>query len=118
MMFFWSELPRWFYALLILAVVAIAAIIFSMVRGQVSVSAGAVQYMDEYNTGGGNTREGRKVAPPGGFAPRPGDQPHNTVIDRSKPQNTPFVPSQVPETVPAPTGNTASSGRGRNGQRN
>lgn len=120
MMFFWSELPRWFWGLLIVAILAVVGIIYSMVRGQVSVSAGAVQYMDDYNRDGksSNPRENRRQAPAGGFAPRPGEQPYNTIIDRNKPKNDSFVPSQQPTIPqqqpdqPAPTGN----GRGRGGR--
>ena len=95
MMFFWSEIPRWIYAVALLAVLAIAAIIYSMVRGQVSVSAGAVQYMDEYNQKGSNPREVRTAAPPGGFKKREGEPEHNTVIDRNKPGNPPANPAPV-----------------------
>jgi len=119
MMFFWSEIPRWIYAVILVALIAIAGIVFSVVRGQVSTSAGAVQYMDDYNQKGSTTnpREMRRTAPAGGFAPRPGEQPHNTVIKKEDRQQ-PFVPSQsatTPPTTETRPGNSPRGGReGRN----
>jgi hypothetical protein len=117
MMFFWSEVPRWIYAVILIALLAIAGIVFSVVRGQVSTSAGAVQYMDDYNQKGStNPREMRRTAPAGGFAPRPGEQPHNTVIKKEDRQQ-PFVPSQSANT-PAPQDRPGFSPRGGREGRN
>lgn len=114
MMFFWSEVPRWIYAVILVAVLAIGAVVFSIVRGQVSPAAGAVQYLDEYNQKGSNPREMRRAAPPGGFEQRPGEQAHDTVI-KDRNENKPFVPSQ--NAAPAQTQPGARRG-GRDGSRN
>lgn len=112
MMFFWSEIPKWIYALIAAAIAAIVGIILFIVRSQVSVSAGAVQYMDEYNQPGKNAREVRRAAPAGGFAPREGAPQYNTRLpdkraEQQQPVNTPFVPSSA-----------GRGDRGRSGDRN
>lgn len=119
MMFFWSEIPRWIYALVAVAIAAIVGIVMFIVRGQVSVSAGAVQYTDEYNQPVQN-RESRRAAPQGGFAPREGSPEYNTRLPDSKqrkqPENQPFVPSAAggrgDRQSGAPVVNAPQQGRG------
>jgi len=119
MMFFWSEIPKWIYAVIALAIAAIVAIVMFVIRSQVSVSAGAVQYMDEYNQPA-QTRESRRTAPAGGFAPREGAPEHNTRLPDSKQRRETggqaFVPSQAggrgDRQTGAPVINAPQQGRG------
>lgn len=119
MMFFWSEIPKWIYALIAVAIAAIVGIVMFVVRGQVSVSAGAVQYTDEYNQPAQN-RETRRTAPQGGFATREGAPEYNTRLPDSKQRREtaaqPFVPSQAggrgDRQTGAPVINAPQQGRG------
>lgn len=114
-MFFFLDIPKWVIALVAAALAAILGIVFWVLRSNMSASAGAVEYMSEYEAGSGKSsssakRDERTVAPPSGFELQPGQQPHNTVIPKGGGSGRRSVPSQT-GAPPASEG-----GRGRGGR--
>ena len=97
------------------AVVAILGVVIWLLRSNLTVSGGAVEYMDGYEAGSGKStnsakRIERTAAPKTGFELKPGQRPHNTVIKKGGTINTASVPSQT--AAPPVT----DDGRGRGGR--
>jgi hypothetical protein len=115
-MFFFLDIPKWVMALMAAAVVTILGVVIWLLRSNLTVSGGAVEYMSEYEAGSGKStssakRNERTAAPKTGFELKPGQQPHNTVINKKgSTSNTASVPSQ--STAPP----VSDDGRGRGGR--
>ena len=100
-MFFFLDIPKWVMALMAAAVVTILGVVIWLLRSNLTVSGGAVEYMGEYEAGSGKSassakRNERTAAPKAGFELKPGQQPHNTVIKKGNANNTASAASQAP----------------------
>ena len=114
-MFFFLDIPKWVMALAAVAVVTILGVVIWLLRSNLTVSGGAVEYMDGYDAGSGKStnsakRIERTAAPETGFELKPGQRPYNTVIKKGSTNNTASVPSQT--AAPPVT----DGGRGRGGR--
>lgn len=114
-MFFFLDVPKWVLVLAGIAIATILGIVIWLVRSNVTVAGGAVEYMDGYEAGTGKSTDSAKriertVAPKTGFELQPGQQPYDPVIKRDGTTNRRSVPSQNA----APP--VSDGGRGRGGR--